>query len=214
MISNEFKENVSSGEVFLVRSALLDSLTDDKSFNKFENEIEYAKRHMEILESFIEDKDNNIKQNPEEWDENYLNLQKVALMDNFSQERIDNLKKVIKKVLPTINTSTKQENETSNRTGRRTLSVETEPISDNNTTEGENLLNRVKNFFDKKRKDPNNVHDIMIVGGLIVATTGVATAGVGALVTKPVIVKAGWSVAGVGSVLTVSGIVGKNLKSK
>ena len=199
MISNEFKENVNSRNVFTIRSALIDYLIMDTSFKKFDEAIEYTKQqHIEILEPFSESEIDSIEQNSDKWSNDYLNRQKCGLIDNFSQERIEHLKKVILKVF--INEPNAEETEKVSITDKKK----------------ERILPRIHNFIKDIRngiRKFNNL-DLIIIGGLIVATTGGITAGTGVLAAKPVIVKAGWSVAGVGGVFTVSGIAVKNLKSK
>ena len=99
-LSNEFKDNVSKGDVDIVRSALLDDLIIYRhDYKKFDIELNYAKSKLpNIIEDFDE-KEGSIENNPDKWDKQYLNLQKVHLMVNFSDKRIQHLKNVINKVL-------------------------------------------------------------------------------------------------------------------
>lgn len=97
MISTEFKQNVGSGDLVTVRSALVDYLIIDRTFKKFDEALKYACANISILQVF----DNEpLETESEKWDNAYLNQQKVALMVNFSKERIEHIKRVIDKVIP------------------------------------------------------------------------------------------------------------------
>ena len=96
MISEEFKQNVASGNPDMVRSTLIDYLIIDRTFKSFDEALEYANNFMGIIESF----NNEPPFSEEPWNRTYLNQQKVALMMNFSLERIAHIKKVISNVLP------------------------------------------------------------------------------------------------------------------
>lgn len=127
MISAEFKQNVESGDLVTVRSALVDYLIIDRTFKKFDEALEYACANLDIMQSY----DNNpFETESEKWDNAYLNQQKVALMVNFSEERIAHIKSVIKIVMPT-NVTQKTETVSNrprfsesheNRTGRTVVS--------------------------------------------------------------------------------------------
>lgn len=127
MISAEFKQNVESGDLVTVRSALVDYLIIDRTFKKFDETLEYACANLDIMQSY----DNNpFETESEKWDNAYLNQQKVALMVNFSEERIAHIKSVIKIVMPT-NVTQKTETVSNrprfsesheNRTGRTVVS--------------------------------------------------------------------------------------------
>lgn len=52
MISEEFKQNVASGNPDMVRSTLIDYLIIDRTFKSFDEALEYANNFMGIIESF------------------------------------------------------------------------------------------------------------------------------------------------------------------
>lgn len=92
MVSREFMDNVQNGNVYRVRSVLLDYLIIDRTFKTFDEALEYASRTMDVVqkydnEPFVLDKD--------KWNMRYLNVQKATLMMNFAPERIQHLKDVI-----------------------------------------------------------------------------------------------------------------------
>lgn len=127
MISTEFKQNVESGDLVTVRSALVDYLIIDRTFKKFDEALEYACANLNIMQPY----DNNpFEMESEKWDNAYLNQQKVALMVNFSEERIVHIKSIIKIVMP-ANVTQKTETVSNrpsisesheNRTGRTVVS--------------------------------------------------------------------------------------------
>ncbi len=139
MISEEFKKNVASCDLDTVRSALIDYLIIDRTFKSFDNALEYAKRSLNIIESF----NNEPPFSEEPWDSHYLNQQKVALMMNFSNERIEHIKNVISKVLP-VRTSEKDsvvhstgsptQTHTGSRTGRSIVTEMPAPSHTNSRT--------------------------------------------------------------------------------
>ena len=115
MVSKEFIENIESGNVVSVRSALLDYLIIDKTFGKFNEALDEAQKHLKIIEPY-----DGLKMNLEgPWTLDYLNAQKVALMINFSEERIDHMKKVISDVLGENSQLEKKQHSKASETTRR-----------------------------------------------------------------------------------------------
>ena len=91
MISEEFKRNVESGDVVTVRSALVDYLIIDRTFKMFDEALTYASQRLDLIQPFDSDA---LVFDSTQWDETYLNEQKVALMVNFSTERINHIKEL------------------------------------------------------------------------------------------------------------------------
>lgn len=127
MISAEFKQNVESGDLVTVRSVLVDYLIIDRTFKKFDEALEYACANLNIMQPY----DNEpLETESEKWDNAYLNQQKVALMVNFSKERIAHIKSVIKIVMPanvtqkteTVSNRPRISESHENRTGRTVVS--------------------------------------------------------------------------------------------
>ncbi len=122
MVSEEFKNNVSSGRVVRVRSALLDDLIIDKSFRMFQEDLNYASARMNVFEIHNGEP---FELDTSKWDTNYLNQVKAELMVNYSEERVAHLQNVITAVLNKDNKTLKTDpsNPSSsvkakNRTGR------------------------------------------------------------------------------------------------
>lgn len=96
-ISSEFQENVQSGDLITVRSALTDYLIIDRTFKSFDDALSYSSKTLSIIQEY----DNKpFEEDRSKWNKDYLNKQKVALMINFSKERIDHIKNVVQAVLP------------------------------------------------------------------------------------------------------------------
>lgn len=150
MISNEFKQNVESGDLVTVRSALVDYLIIDRTYKKFDETLEYACANMNILQAF----DNEpLETESEKWDNAYLNQQKVALMVNFSKERIEHIKSVIDKVMPanvvqkteTVSNRPNISESHDNRTGRTVVSERVVDSKNFNST-----YNRTSQYENRK----------------------------------------------------------------
>ena len=92
MISLDFKNNVQLGDIFSIRSALVDYLIVDRTFAKFNEALEYAERDLQITVPFEE---NAAPMKLDGWDEHYLNLAKVGHLSNYSEERSNHLKSEI-----------------------------------------------------------------------------------------------------------------------
>ena len=146
MVSEEFKKNVESGDVVTIRSALVDYLIIDTTFSRFDEALDYAKQLIDVFEPDDGKADYDLVQ--EHWNETYLNKQKVALMINFSQKRIDHVKLVVKTVLAdkthgvqnldAVKELPKVKSQ-GNKTGRTVLSEEATPRSEQGTRASRNV---------------------------------------------------------------------------
>lgn len=212
MVSDEFKRNVESGNVVTVRSALVDYLIIDTSFRRFDDALDYAQNHINVVVPDDEEQSYDFKE--ENWDEEYLNKQKVALMINFSMKRINHIKQVIRKVL-TNNASSvssvkiiekKSEVKTQDgKTGRKFISEER--VSNPKT---EKKINQGSRSADAK--SPVDIATWMIGGGIAVAASGGITAGIGAISSQSAVLYTGLAVAGLGGVIAVTGGVIKAVR--
>lgn len=145
MVSEEFRKNVESGDVVTIRSALVDYLIIDTTFSQFDEALDYAEKSVNVIEPDDGKADYDCVQ--EHWNETYLNRQKVALMVNFSQKRIDHIKLVVKAVLTEETHGLQSTDATAeslkvkiqgNRTGRTVLSEEAIPRPEQCTKSGSN----------------------------------------------------------------------------
>jgi hypothetical protein len=97
MVSQDFKNNVASGDVVSVRSALVEYLIIDRTFQTFDEYLQYATSMMHVTEEY----DNRpFEEDQAKWDMSYLNRQKAALRYNFCEARIEHIKSVISVVMP------------------------------------------------------------------------------------------------------------------
>jgi hypothetical protein len=209
-VSSEFQDNVKIGDVLRVRSALLDYLIE-KNYEGFDDSLEYAKQFIAVIQKY--DK-KPFEEDSSKWDIDYLNKQKVDLMINFSQERIEHLKKVINIVLvskqPESSTDFNPESTNSvtsqskKQTGRRKISETeipgsqceresncsgTHKSSDNKT--GRRVVSEREIQKSTQNEKNKKCCDKMIIGGVVVAAVGLIT-------VKPIIIGAGVVLAGIG----------------
>jgi len=91
-ISIDFKNTVSEGDVRLVQIILKDSLIIDPTFREFNEMFEYSKSRMPDL--LVEFDNGKLDYSEINWSKDYINELKVELMDNFSNKRIEHLKKI------------------------------------------------------------------------------------------------------------------------
>ncbi len=95
-LTKEFMEAVGLGDKTLVRIMLKDIMLVDPSMKTFEEMLQYAEKRMPDL--YDEHDEEELKQNPAEWDEAYMNMQMVIVVSNFSKERVALLKKIVRKL--------------------------------------------------------------------------------------------------------------------
>lgn len=93
-VTKEFAEAVQTGKMLRVRIMLKDSLLVDPTAEQFQEMEVYAVKNMgDIYENHD---GNSLNYDVTEWNTNYLNQQMVAVVTNFSHERIDLLKQMVK----------------------------------------------------------------------------------------------------------------------
>lgn len=98
-LPNAFKEAVTEGNVRKIRIMLKDSLLIDPSFAYFK-ELEEAASSVKDL--YDEHDGRNFNENPDEWTDEYMDKIMVQVVGNFSHERVEHLKKVVRKLIPII----------------------------------------------------------------------------------------------------------------
>lgn len=93
-ITNDFTQAVQDKKIIRIRIMLKDSLLIDPTSLSFDEMEKYA------LESGINLYDNHdgesLNYNLDSWNENFLNIQMVKVVSNFSKERIELLKMMVK----------------------------------------------------------------------------------------------------------------------
>lgn len=93
-LTNEFIEAVQSGKIMRVRIMLKDSLLVDPTASQFDEMIQYAIENMGNI--YIEHDGEKLEFDVNVWNEEYLNQQMVTIVNNFSKERIDLLKSMVR----------------------------------------------------------------------------------------------------------------------
>lgn len=93
-ITNEFKDAVESGKKIRVRIMLKDIMLVDPTMKQFDEMLSYANSAIEDL--YDNHDDEPLKYDKSEWDESYLNTQMVSVVNNFSKERIELLRNMVK----------------------------------------------------------------------------------------------------------------------
>lgn len=97
MLSPEFITAIKSGALLRARIILKDSLIVDPTFAQFNEMLAYARREMPNL---LIPHDGEILENDRtKWNTDLMNTELVEIVNNFSDVRIDHLKKVISVVL-------------------------------------------------------------------------------------------------------------------
>lgn len=169
MLSEDFKNKVKTEKTYQVKSILSNYLVNSRE--DFLEALNYAKANMiNLIDKF--DSEEPFENNREKWTEAYFNKQKIYLMTNFSDERIEHLLEVARKLFPenivsktsTINSSTSY---SSKSIGRKTTN--------------------------RKSSNDDIVPKIAIIGGSVIAI-----AGVGFAVTKYLGLKASLATIGIG----------------
>ena len=93
---------------------LKDSLLVDSSCAEFDEMFGFAQTAIQDL---MDSHDGESFKAPEQWNEDYLNDQMVAVVNNFSKERVDLLKKMVKKLYAEpVKVSAPKEKTTQNHT--------------------------------------------------------------------------------------------------
>lgn len=94
LISKSLKKAVENKDIIAIRSSFYTIILSDPRFktSKFDEALQYVKAHN--LDGFIDVHDGEELKPESEWDEEYFDIISSKLQDNFSEERITQLKKV------------------------------------------------------------------------------------------------------------------------
>ena len=116
-LSNAFYEAVQSGNVLRVRIMMKDSLLVDPTFTDF-SAMEKAAASMEGL--YDKHDGTELTEDCSLWNEDYMDKMMVKVLSNFSHERIDHLKEVVRYLRPAAKTSAPKNDQTGNQTHNTT----------------------------------------------------------------------------------------------
>lgn len=92
MVSDKFKQYVAEGRKTAVRVYLQNYLAVDENFRQFDEALEYAKKHG--INPFVPHDGKTFK-SQSEWNKAYLQEVLADMRANFSQERIEFLRKLM-----------------------------------------------------------------------------------------------------------------------
>lgn len=109
-LTNAFYEAVQSGNVRRVRIMMQDSLLVDPTFTEF-NAMEKAASSMVGL--YDEHDGKELVEDRNLWDDDYMDKVMVKVLSNFSHERIDHLKEVVRYLRPVAITVAPEKDQTS-----------------------------------------------------------------------------------------------------
>lgn len=114
MLSKAFYDAVESNEVRMIRIMMKDSLLLDLSFKQFDEMESIASKKFSLYEPHD---GRELIWNKSQWNDDYMNKLKVQVISNFSHERVDLLKAVIRYLRPlnTVNENTSNKKSVTNR---------------------------------------------------------------------------------------------------
>jgi hypothetical protein len=97
VITNAFRNAVSTGDVRGIRIMMKDSLLVDPSFTEF-NEMNRIAGSVTGLYDVHDGSELNGDKSA--WNDDYMNKMMVQVVNNFSHERVDHLKEIVKQLRP------------------------------------------------------------------------------------------------------------------
>ncbi len=98
VVSNEFKEVVQEKDILKVRIMLKDSLLIDRSFTTFEELVNYAQKLG--LDVWVDSSDDSIEKVKRPWTVDLMNDELTLLISDFTKERVDYIKQIIREIYP------------------------------------------------------------------------------------------------------------------
>lgn len=188
MITKKFEEIVKNGNKLEIKVALKNRLLFARDINSFDEMLEYVKRKgIDVYEKH--DNRSFPSESSREWNDKLLDKEINDLIDNFSKERIDNIRKLIAKL----------ENKTS-QNDIKIIGTQSSERSNSKRSFSQNNSNREKHEKNKKKADDNFTKNIGIgltaVGGLVTVISLFTGLGVKTLV--------GAAIAGAGIIILIS----------
>lgn len=97
MVSQEFKAAISDKNLLRTRIMLKDSFVIDPTFVQLDEMLSYARVYLPGL--FVPFDGKYLENDEAKWNDNIMNEELVQLVTNFSETRINHLKKVVSKTL-------------------------------------------------------------------------------------------------------------------
>jgi hypothetical protein len=144
-ITDAFRNAVSTGDVRGIRIMMKDSLLVDPTFIEF-NEMNNLARSIRGLYETHDGRD--IINNTSAWNDDYMNKMMVQVVGNFSHERVDHLKEVVRRLRPTGDSPKQSANERSE--SKKTPLYNSSQFKDNNYHRYRNKNDSYGNYFDNR----------------------------------------------------------------
>lgn len=116
-LTNAFCEAVQSGNVRRVRIMMKNSLLVDPSFEEFHA---MEKSTISMAGLYDEHDGKELIEDRSLWNDDYMDRVMVKVLSNFSHERIDHLKDVVRYLRPVTKTVAPKKEQTSHQTNRTT----------------------------------------------------------------------------------------------
>ena len=178
MVSEKFKEIVKNGDKLEIKVSLKNRLLFARDIDSFDEMLGYVRKNdIDIYEKH--DNKNFPSEDSGEWNENLLDKEINNLVDNFSEERVKNIRKLIQKLVSkTMNSTT------------------------SNSKRNFSQSNSKRKRFEKNRSVSNSKFTknigagLTVVGGVVIATSLFTGLGVKTLV--------GVDIVGAGIIILVS----------
>lgn len=104
-IADALKDDIEKGNITGLRIMMKDSLLIDRTFNEF-NEMERLTRDVPGL--YDEHDGEKFITNKTQWNDDYMNTLMVDVLYNFSHERVEHLKEVVRYLRPVKNAAPKK----------------------------------------------------------------------------------------------------------
>ena len=105
MVSEKFKEIVKNGDKLEIKVSLKNRLLFARDIDSFDEMLGYVRKNdIDVYEKH--DNKNFPSEDSGEWNENLLDKEINNLVDNFSEERVKNIRKLIQKLVPKTMNST------------------------------------------------------------------------------------------------------------
>lgn len=94
VVTEEFRQAVEDKKIIRVRIMLKDSMLVDPTMLQFDEMISFA---LPLLDNLYDEHDDEILEYDKmQWNENYLNKEMVTVVNNFSKDRIELLRNIVK----------------------------------------------------------------------------------------------------------------------
>lgn len=189
VITDSFLEEVSKGDVLGIRIIMKNSLLLDPSFEDFKEREKLAKNVIGLYDKHDGAELDYDKSN---WTNEYMDKLMVQVVGNFSHERIDHLKQVVRYLIPDYD--------------KKPINKEAEKSNENKS---DNVQNKHTSYQRQKYEDQKNGRVINRTSKILTGTVvgGIAGGVVASVASGTIIVgvAAGATVAGVTVAIITSG---------